>query len=53
VPPPDVGVTIKATAEELRSAGRVDLPHGALAEESFRAQLEGRAPILPTGQPAW
>jgi hypothetical protein len=50
--PPDVRITVTA-ASALRSAGRVDVAHGALAEDSFRAQLEGRAPILPNGQPAW
>jgi hypothetical protein len=51
--PPDLRVTLETDPEKLRAAGRVDVPHGALAEESFRAQLEGRAPLTPSGQPAW
>lgn len=53
--PPDLRVTViaDATADQLKSAGRVDVPHGDLAEESLQAQLAGRAPRLPNGQLAW
>jgi hypothetical protein len=52
IPPQNVAITIveNPTVESLRAVGRTDIK---FSEERLRAQLEGRAPRMPNGQPAW